>query len=206
MLDTTFAHEERSSSGIEEHSSPSGLCSGVQIIIRMHFESSVTRLNCVVICIMEQVSGLVPSRFLLLTSHLLVSLTIYLSRDENVLACLPLHYQDQDYARMDLLLSIGLLFSLVLLLFEMAGFLAGISTFVPSVTIVSIIGHAAASIALSFFALDVWECGLFWVIFVFCSVLPASAEFVLMIGTLRLNNTPPLRLTMRSALVLSNAF
>nr|XP_008175668.1 transmembrane protein 107 isoform X4 [Chrysemys picta bellii] len=50
---------------------------------------------------MALVSGLVPARFLTLTAHLVIVITIFWSRDNNVLASLPLQYSQQQYQRQD---------------------------------------------------------------------------------------------------------
>ncbi|XP_029769496.1 transmembrane protein 107 isoform X3 [Terrapene carolina triunguis] len=50
---------------------------------------------------MALVSRLVPARFLTLTAHLVIVITIFWSRDNNVLASLPLQYSQQQYQRQD---------------------------------------------------------------------------------------------------------
>ena len=59
----------------------------------------------------------------------------------------------------------------------------------PTVTLVSIIAHGTAAVALAYFALDVWDCDLYWWIFGFCSGLPALLEILLMIGVLGLKKS-----------------
>ena len=56
----------------------------------------------------------------------------------------------------------------------------------PSIALLSITAHATASVALAYFALDVWDCNLYWWIFGFCSGLPALLEVLLMVGVLGL--------------------
>ena len=78
-----------------------------------------------------------------------------------------------------------------LLVIEFMGFLSGLSMFgAPSITLISITTHATASVALAYFALDVWDCDLYWWIFGSCSALPALLEIFLMIGVLGLKKTP----------------
>ncbi|XP_067412565.1 transmembrane protein 107 isoform X1 [Emydura macquarii macquarii] len=50
---------------------------------------------------MALVHGLVPARFLTLTAHLVIVITIFWSRDNNVRASLPLQYTQQEYERRD---------------------------------------------------------------------------------------------------------
>ncbi len=59
----------------------------------------------------------------------------------------------------------------------------------PTVTLVSITAHASAAVVLGYFALDVWDCNLFWWIFVLCSGLPALLEVLLMVGVLGLKKS-----------------
>ena len=48
---------------------------------------------------MYQAAGLVPARFLTMVSHLVLCFTIFLSREDNVLACLPFEYTEEDRRR-----------------------------------------------------------------------------------------------------------
>ena len=138
---------------------------------------------------MLHASGLVPTRFLTLIAHLLLTITILISREENVKACLPFEYTENQYERKDVELSVGLSVAIGLLGIELLGFFSGISMFSPSVVLLSITAHASASVSLAYFCLDVWDCNLYWWIFGFCCVLPALAEMILMIGVLGLKKT-----------------
>lgn len=122
-----------------------------------------------------------------MVSHLIITITLLLSRDENVRACLPLDHTKLDFARKDVELATGLGAAIGLLVVEFMGFLSGLSMFgAPSITLTSIIAHATATVALAYFALDVWDCDLYWWVFGFCSGLPAMLEIFLMIGVLGL--------------------
>lgn len=125
-----------------------------------------------------------------MVAHLVITVTLLLSRDENVRACLPLDHTRLEYARKDVELATGLGAGLGLLVIEFLGFLSGLSMFgAPSVTITSIMAHATASVALGYFALDVWDCDLYWWIFGFCSAVPALLEIFVMIGVLGLRKS-----------------
>ena len=87
---------------------------------------------------MLQASGLIPTRFLVLLAHLVIALTLLLSRDENVKACLPWDFTDEDFDRKDVELATGLGVAVGLIGIEIIGFLTGISMFSPSVTLFSI--------------------------------------------------------------------
>ena len=47
-------------------------------------------------------------RFLTMIAHLVITITLLLSRDENVRACLPLDHSKVDFARKDVELATGL--------------------------------------------------------------------------------------------------
>ena len=124
-------------------------------------------------------------------AHLVLAITLLISRDENVRACLPLEHTRSDFDRKDVELATGLGAGIGLLVIEFMGFLSGLSMFgAPSITLISITTHATASVALAYFALDVWDCDLYWWIFGSCSALPALLEIFLMIGVLGLKKTP----------------
>lgn len=138
---------------------------------------------------MLHATGLVPTRFLVMVAHFILVTTILISREENVKACLPFEYTEEDYERKDVELAAGLGVAIGLLVIELLGFLSGISMFAPSVTLLSIAAHSSASVALAYFCLDVWDCDLYWWVFGFCSALPALAEMLLMIGVLGLKKS-----------------
>lgn len=120
-------------------------------------------------------------------AHLVLAITLLISRSENVRACLPLDHTKSDFERKDVELATGLGAGIGLLVIELMGFLSGLSMFgAPSITLISITAHATASVALAYFALDVWDCDLYWWIFGFCSGLPAFLEVLLMVGVLGL--------------------
>ncbi|XP_065425206.1 transmembrane protein 107 isoform X1 [Chrysemys picta bellii] len=127
---------------------------------------------------MALVSGLVPARFLTLTAHLVIVITIFWSRDNNVLASLPLQYSQQQYQRQDVDPGIGtdprlvvaLSVTLGLFAVELSGFLSGVSMFNHTQSLLSIGAHTAAAVALLFFLFDQWDSSLYWWIFAFCSI------------------------------------
>uniref|UniRef100_A0A2I3HJQ6 Transmembrane protein 107 n=2 Tax=Nomascus leucogenys TaxID=61853 RepID=A0A2I3HJQ6_NOMLE len=128
---------------------------------------------------MGRVSGLVPSRFLTLLAHLVVVITLFWSRDSNIQACLPLRFTPEEYDKQDIhplplcRLVAALSVTLGLFAVELAGFLSGVSMFNSTQSLISIGAHCSASVALSFFMFERWECTTYWYIFVFCSALPA---------------------------------
>ncbi len=121
---------------------------------------------------------------------MILAITLLISRHENVRACLPIDHTELDYERKDVELATGLGVAIGLLVIELLGFMSGLSMFgAPTVSLVSIVAHATASVALAYFALDIWDCDLYWWIFVFCSGLPALLEILLMIGVLGLKKS-----------------
>ena len=124
-------------------------------------------------------------------SHLILCVTALLSRDANVIACLPFDYTKDEglYERKDIELAAGLSVAIGLLCIEFVGFLSGLTMFSSSVALLSIITHSTASVAMGYFALDVWDCNLYWWIFSFCSALPALVEIFVMIGVLGLKRS-----------------
>uniref|UniRef100_A0A2K5EJH6 Transmembrane protein 107 n=1 Tax=Aotus nancymaae TaxID=37293 RepID=A0A2K5EJH6_AOTNA len=145
---------------------------------------------------MGRVSGLVPSRFLTLLAHLVVVITLFWSRDSNIQACLPLRFTPEEYEKQDIhpipfcRLVAALSVTLGLFAVELAGFLLGVSMFNSTQSLISIGAHCSASVALSFFIFERWECTTYWYIFVFCSALPAVTEMALFIAIFGLKKKP----------------
>jgi len=135
---------------------------------------------------MLQASGLVPTRFLSLISHFVLTVTVLMSREENVMACLPLEYSDIEYDRKDTELASGLGVTIGLLAIEMIGFLTGLSMFSAVQSLLSICLHSTATVAMAYLILDIWDCDLFWWIFALCSCFPALVELTIMVGVLGL--------------------
>ncbi|XP_068834969.1 transmembrane protein 107 isoform X1 [Capricornis sumatraensis] len=146
---------------------------------------------------MGRISGLVPSRFLTLLAHLVVVITLFWSRDSNIQACLPLRFTPEEYEKQDIhhfllfcRLVAALSVTLALFAVELAGFFLGVSMFNSTQSLISIGAHCSASVALSFFIFERWECTTYWYIFVFCSALPAVTEITLFISVFGLKKKP----------------
>ncbi|KAJ8387892.1 hypothetical protein AAFF_G00149270 [Aldrovandia affinis] len=155
-------------------------------------------------------------RFLTLTAHLVIVITIFWSRESNVLACLPLEFTQEEFNTQDTQLVVGLSVTLGLFAVELAGFFSGVSMFNSSQGLLSIAAHVSASVSLlfflfeqwpchmywwifgffsasiclSFFVFQKWECWTYWFIFAFCSVIPALVEVFLFIAVFGLKRKP----------------
>ncbi|XP_056142508.1 transmembrane protein 107 like isoform X2 [Lampris incognitus] len=139
---------------------------------------------------MPLVSSLVPARFLTITAHLVIVITIFWSREHNVKACLPLDYTQEQYDSEDTKLVVALAVTLGLFAVELAGFFSGVSMFNCTQGLLSLAVHCSASVSLSFYVFQKWECWTYWVIFALCSVLPALVEFLLFIAVFGLKKKP----------------
>ncbi|XP_029437332.1 transmembrane protein 107 isoform X3 [Rhinatrema bivittatum] len=139
---------------------------------------------------MPVISSLVPSRFLTLVAHLVIVITIFWSRENNVLACLPPTYTKEEYSSRDTEMIVALSVTLGLFAVELAGFLSGVSMFNNTQSLISLSAHCSASISLSFFVFQKWECFTYWYILGFCSALPAFIEVILFIAVFGLKKKP----------------
>lgn len=128
--------------------------------------------------------GLVVSRFLSLLAHFVVTVIIFLSKDANVKACLPLQYTESEFSTKDMELIVGLSLSLVFLGVEFGGFIGGCSMFNGSASMLSIAAHSSAAISLSIFVIEEWDCDKFWYVFGFCSAFPVVIEIFILLGVL----------------------
>nr|XP_050038878.1 transmembrane protein 107-like [Dermacentor andersoni] len=135
-------------------------------------------------------NALVPGRFLTLSAHVVLLVTLLWVYDENVRACLPRDFSEAQYAAKSTEIIVGLSLGLVLAAFELVGFLTGVSMFFASQALISTAAHCAATVALAYFVVDLWNCSAYWWIFVFCSVLPAFAELCVVIGVVCLKKVP----------------
>ncbi|CAJ1062300.1 transmembrane protein 107 like isoform X2 [Xyrichtys novacula] len=131
---------------------------------------------------MSAVNSLVPARFLTIIAHLVIVITIFWSRENNIKACLPLEYTQEQYEEEDRKLVVALAVTLGLFGVELAGFFSGVSMFNCSQGLLSLAVHCSASVSLSLFVSEKWECWTYWVIFATCSVLPAFVEILLFIA------------------------
>ncbi|KAK3858977.1 hypothetical protein Pcinc_034867 [Petrolisthes cinctipes] len=133
-----------------------------------------------------RITGLIPARFLTLTSHLVLLITILISREENVLACLPADYTQQQYKTRDAEFLGGLVAGIALTALEFIGFLTGVSMFTGLPALLSLTCHSGASVALAYMVVDVWDCHLYWWVFGLASVLPAVVEVLVFVNVLML--------------------
>ncbi|XP_069916151.1 transmembrane protein 107 isoform X3 [Oryctolagus cuniculus] len=133
---------------------------------------------------MSRISGLVPSRFLTLLAHLVVVITLFWSRDSNVQACLPLRFTPEEYEKQD---AGGRPLGHPGPLCRGAGRLPLRSVHVqqhPEPHLPqAIAAHCSASVALSFFIFERWECT------TYCA-LPAVTEVALFIAVFGLKKKP----------------
>ncbi|XP_077454844.1 transmembrane protein 107-like isoform X2 [Stigmatopora argus] len=130
---------------------------------------------------MSAISSLVPARFLTIVAHLLIVIIIFQTREYNVEACLPLEFTQEQYNSEDIKLVIALSVTLVLFAIELAGFFSGVSMFNTNQGLLSLTVHCGASVSLSHFVFEKWECWTYWIIFAPCSVLPAVMEILLIL-------------------------
>ncbi|KAH9373693.1 transmembrane protein 107-like [Haemaphysalis longicornis] len=135
-------------------------------------------------------NALVPGRFLTLSAHLVLLVTLLWVYDENVRACLPRGFNEAQYAAKSTEVIVGLSLGLVLGVFELVGFLTGVSMFFASQALISTAAHCAATVALTFFVFDLWNCSAYWWIFAFCSVLPAFGEVCVIVGVVFFKKVP----------------
>lgn len=126
----------------------------------------------------------VPTRFLTAVAHLCIVLNLLLNVHMATDICLPetntsekLHHKQQVH------LNIGLTASVGLIVFEMASFLFGVTMFNSTSALLSICGHGSATVLLTYFILDSWQCGWYWWIFVFCTFIPAVYDLCAVIST-----------------------
>ncbi|XP_005101172.1 transmembrane protein 107 [Aplysia californica] len=131
-----------------------------------------------------EATGLVPARFLTLIAHLVLTIVILWTREENIKMCLPDDYTQAEYDDKDTQMLVAYSVTLALFLVELVGFMGGITMFMPFQGLLSTVAHSAAAIALSYFLFDQWPCQWYWYIFGFCSAFPAVTEIVYMIGIL----------------------
>ncbi|XP_036381077.1 transmembrane protein 107-like isoform X1 [Megalops cyprinoides] len=139
---------------------------------------------------MTAVHSLVPARFLTLTAHLVIVITIFWSRENNVRACLPLEFTQEEFNAQDTQLVVALSVTLGLFAVELAGFFSGVSMFNSSQSLLSILAHVSASVSLLFFLFEQWTCDIYWWIFAFCSAIPALVEVFLFIAVFGLKKKP----------------
>ncbi|XP_026878917.1 transmembrane protein 107 isoform X1 [Electrophorus electricus] len=139
---------------------------------------------------MSVMSSLVPARFLALAAHLVIVVTIFWSRENNVRASLPLDFTEEQHRTEDTRLVIGLSVTVCLFLVELVGFFSGVSMFNSNQSLLSVASHCSASVSLSFFVFQQWECWTYWLVFGPCSVIPTLCELVQMIAVLGLKKKP----------------
>ncbi|XP_077326749.1 transmembrane protein 107 isoform X1 [Lithobates pipiens] len=139
---------------------------------------------------MAVINSLIPARFLTLLAHLVIVVTIFWSRENNVLACLPVSYTQDQYNAADTQLIVALSVTLGMFVIELAGFLSGVSMFNNTQSLLSLVAHCSASVSLSLFVSQKWECTSYWYIFGFCSAFPAFTEIIVFIAVLGFKRKP----------------
>nr|CAB3267028.1 transmembrane protein 107-like [Phallusia mammillata] len=88
---------------------------------------------------MKVIRGLVPARFLVMMSHLIIVITIFISLDSTVTACLPASSLDAQFSSERTTLIVALSLTLVMFLIELVGFIIGFSMFNASQSLLCIL-------------------------------------------------------------------
>ncbi|XP_072254982.1 transmembrane protein 107 [Pyxicephalus adspersus] len=129
---------------------------------------------------MTVINGLIPARFLTLLAHMVIVITIFWSRGNNVLACLPVSYTQDQYNAADTEAAFG--FQSAYCLLPRFAFL--------DISLSALVAHCSASVSLSLFVSEKWECTDYWYIFGFCSAFPAFTEILIVIIVLGFKRKP----------------
>jgi len=127
-------------------------------------------------------NGLIPARFLTLIAYFILTVILYWSKTPNIEACLPLSYTQSQFDYINTQIIIGVSISLGFFAFEIVGFMAAISMFMPSQGMISFLAHASGSVSLVLFLFDTWCAFYYWYIFAFCSCVPFVTEILVWIG------------------------
>uniref|UniRef100_A0A0A9YYQ3 Transmembrane protein 107 n=1 Tax=Lygus hesperus TaxID=30085 RepID=A0A0A9YYQ3_LYGHE len=127
--------------------------------------------------------SLVPARFLTLLANLIILILALWSRDGNVTASLPVGFEEDEYYSKDKEITVGLSLGITAIAIELLGFFSGISMFRTSISLFSIFLHGLACLATSQWLLQSWHSSTYWLIFMVCSLLPATIEAVTIVGS-----------------------
>jgi len=135
------------------------------------------------------INGLIPARFLTLISQFILTVVLYWAIPPNIEKCLPLSFTQSQYDYINTQMIIGISISIGFFAFELVGFMGGISMFMPSQGMISVLTHTAGTVSLVLFLFDSWCAFYYWYIFAFCSAIPFVTEVLVWIGVLALKKT-----------------
>ncbi|KYB25427.1 Transmembrane protein 107-like Protein [Tribolium castaneum] len=121
---------------------------------------------------MYYASELIPAKFLVLVAHFTICVLLLWNSPQSVKACLTQEASEEVFRIHHTQLVVGLSVSVGMICFELFIFLIGLTMFHPTSALLSIGCHASACFLLSYIVLDGWQCGWFWWIFTFGSVVP----------------------------------
>jgi len=134
--------------------------------------------------------ALIPARFLTLTAHAVLLITLLWSRQTSVDVCVSSSLSSSTSATSGtdtvvVALSLGLASAAI----EFLGFFSGVTTFFPTVSLLSFVAHSSASIGLSLVVYEDLPCSSLWIILAFCSLLPAFVEIIVVVGVVGLKKS-----------------
>mmetsp|Transcript_22365 Transcript_22365/g.36969 ORF Transcript_22365/g.36969 Transcript_22365/m.36969 type:complete len:141 (-) Transcript_22365:685-1107(-) len=118
----------------------------------------------------------IPTRFLVMTSHLIAVIMVLFQRNENVVNGLPAGYSASEYNSLNTQLIIACALSFGLLMVEYVGLFAGFSMFATQVNLLYIFIHATGVLFTMIYILDAWASVYYWYIWGFTIALPAIIE------------------------------
>lgn len=134
-----------------------------------------TVTECVKTTIMYMTAA-VPARFLILVSHLVLTIIVVLARDNNIVSCMRINYSEMEYASLDIQVIVATAMSFGLFFLEFAAFIWAFSVTQQWQNLFSVLCHCAGTITLAFYLFDQWCCSRYWYVFGFCCIPPALTE------------------------------
>ena len=136
------------------------------------------------------VEASVGTRFLTLTGHAVLVLSVLQGREENVAAGQRLGASAEELEAADEELVASLSLTLAGIGLELLGLFSGLSTFDKSLSLFSIVAHFSACIAGAFFVWDIWPAQYMWLLFVTTSALPAIGEIAVAVSVFACKKPP----------------
>eukprot|EP00741_Cyanophora_paradoxa_P005548 tig00000900_g5378.t1 len=124
----------------------------------------------------DALSTLVPTRFLVLTGHLILTIMIAFNRADNVKTGLPPTFSQDDFNRDDTSITVALALSYFCFFIEYVGLFGGFTMFTTTVSLFEILCHLVGLFFGTMFIVDTWASVWYWYIFGFTCAFPALVE------------------------------
>merc|ERR1711959_586276 len=124
---------------------------------------------------------LVPARFFAMLCHLVASFLVFYTMEHNILASMPQQHSSTEYNNAETEMRYYLAAAMLCFIVQLFGLLSGFTKFTNKLNSFHVWINVVGFAMVIFFSLENWRYQHYGQIVGFCSILPATVEFLVIL-------------------------